>query len=225
MGPKGQIFIVEDLQRNEEKRIAKIMKKKSATISLTLTEKNLNNLLQIDHPNIGRILDIMEDEKNIYMIQDYYEEGDLYNFILKHKKIGEKICKIIIRQLLEAVNFLHQSNVCHRDIKPQNIFVVKFDEKNIKETMIKLTDFGSSCYFKDCLALSDFPGTPSFSSPEIINGKYDQKTDIWSIGIVSYFLLCGKLPYKGKDYDIMFKVNFLFFEFLIIFINISIDPK
>ena len=120
--------------------------------------------------------------------------------------MGEKICKIIIQQLLIAVNFLHQNNVCHRDIKPQNIFVVHFDKANIKDTIIKLTDFGSSCYFKNCLPLSDFPGTPAFTSPEIINGKYDHKTDIWSIGIVSYFLLCGKTPYSGDNYDTMFKV-------------------
>lgn len=213
LGPKGQIFLIKDLQRSEETRVVKIMKKKSEISSLTLTEANLENLIQIDHPNIGRILDIMEDEKQIYMVQDYHEGGDLYNFILKHKKIGEKICKIIIKQLLEAVNFLHQNNVCHRDIKPQNIFVVKFDERNIKDTLIKLTDFGASCYFKNCVPLSDFPGTPAFTSPEVINGKYDLKIDIWSIGIVSYFLLCGRTPYEGRDYDIMFKViliNILF---------------
>ena len=201
--------MIRDLQRNDEIRIAKIMKKKQEISSLTLTESNLDNLLEIDHPNIGRLIDIMEDEKHVYMVQDYYEEGDLYSFILKHKKVSEKICKIIIRQLLEAVKYLHQSNVCHRDIKPQNIFVVKFDEKNIKDTMIKLCDFGSSCYFKNCLPLSDFPGTPAFTSPEVINGSYDQKIDIWSIGIVSYFLLCGKYPYSGRDYDIMFKVFIL----------------
>ena len=84
--------------------------------------------------------------------------------------------------------------------------MVKFDEKNIKDTMIKLCDFGASCYFKNCLPLSDFPGTPSFTSPEVINGCNTEKIDIWSIGIVSYFLLCGKTPYTGKHFDIMFKV-------------------
>jgi serine/threonine protein kinase len=195
------------------------MKKKSEISSLILSESSLDILMKLEHPNIGRILDIMEDEKQIYMIQDYYEGGDLFSFILKHKNIGENISKIIIRQLLEAVYYLHQNNIIHRDIKPQNIFVVKFDRKNIKDTLIKLCDFGSNCYFKDCLMSSDFPGTPEYTSPELISGDYTFKTDIWSIGVISYFLLSGKSIFKGKDFDVIFKVYLIFISFnIMIFI-------
>lgn len=176
--------------------------------SLTVTETDLDKLLEIEHPNLGKIKDIMEDEKNIYIVQDYYEEGNLFNFILKHKKINENICKIIIRQLLEAVNCLHMNNIMHKEIKPTNIFVTKFDEKNIKETMIKLCDFGSYCYFNNCNPVSDFPGNPEYISPEILNGVNDPKIDIWSIGIVAYFLICGKTPFSstGLSTETLFKV-------------------
>jgi len=196
-----------DFQRTDRNRIAKIMKKKIENSSLTITESNLDKLLELDHPNIGRIIDLLEDEKYVYVIQDNYEEGNLFNFILKHKKVSENICKIIIKQLLEAVNYLHLNNITHREIKPQNIFVVKFDEKNIKDTIIKLCDFGADCFSKNILPVSDFPGSPAFTSPEILNSIDHQKIDIWGIGIVSYFLLCGKTPFSGKDHEIIFKVN------------------
>ena len=75
-----------------------LFKKKIENSSLTITESNLDKLLELDHPNIGRIIDLLEDEKYVYVIQDNYEEGNLFNFILKHKKVSENICKIIIKR-------------------------------------------------------------------------------------------------------------------------------
>jgi calcium-dependent protein kinase len=206
LGPKGNTYKVQDLKRNDEMRIVKMMKKKIGRNSLTLTESNIETLLNLDHPNVGLIYDIIEDEKFVYMVQDFYEQGDLFNFILKNQKISEKLCKIIIKQMLCAVKYLHENNICHREIKPQNVFIVKYDPKDLNETMIKVVDFGASCYFKDCIPLTEFPGNPFYSGPEVINGEYDHKIDIWSVGVIAYFLLCGHPPYSGKEYDVLFKV-------------------
>jgi calcium-dependent protein kinase len=206
-GPKGSNYKVEDLKRNNEIRMVKMMKKASGINSLTLTELQIDSLLSLNHPNIGMIYDILEDEKFIYMVQDLNENGDLFNFIMKNKNINENLCKEIIKQLLSAVRYLHENNIMHRGIKPQNIFIIKFIETDVNQTMLKLCDFGSALYFKDCVPFSDFSGNPAYSAPEVIKGKYDNRADIWSIGVIAYFLLTGTTPYQGKEYDILFKVK------------------
>lgn len=213
LGPKGQTYLVVDLQRNHEMRTAKMMKKLPGINSLTLTELKVVRLLNLDHPNIGVIYDILEDEKFVYMIQDYFEHGDLFNFLLKYKNANERLTKLIIKQVISAVKYLHQNDVCHRDIKPQNIFVIKYDPKDLKETIVKLCDFGSSTYFKNCVPLTEFPGNPFYSAPEVINGQYNHKVDIWSVGIIAYLLLTGFNPYTGKEYDVLFKVFINIFYF------------
>lgn len=187
-----------------------MMKKSNGINSLTLTELQIDSLLTLNHPNIGIIYDIIEDEKFIYMVQDLYENGDLFSFIMKNKKINESLCKVILKQLLAAVRYLHENNIMHKAIKPQNIFLVKYDEKDVNQTSLKLCDFGAATYFKDCVPFSDFSGSPAYSAPEHIQGNYDNKADIWSVGVIAYFLLTGANPYQGKEYDILFKVKKLF---------------
>lgn len=205
-GPKGNTYLVEDLKRNNEKRIVKMIKKTSGINSLTLTELQIDNLLYLNHPNIGMIYEILEDEKFVYMIQEFFENGDLFNFILKNKKMNENLCKVIIKQLLAAVKYLHDNNIMHRGIKPHNIFILKFEEEDINQTMLKLCDFGAVAYIKDYVTFTDFSGHPAYSAPEVIQGKYDNRADIWAIGIICYFLLTGSTPFQGKEYDILFKV-------------------
>ena len=223
-GPKGNTFKVEDLKRNNETRVVKMMKKANGINSLTLTELQIDSLLNLNHPNIGVIYDILEDEKFIYMVQDLYENGDLFSFILKNKKISENLCKVIIKQMLVAVKYLHDNGIMHRVIKPQNIFIIKSDEKDVNQTMLKLCDFGSATYFKNCVPFSDFSGNPAYSAPENVQGNYDNKADIWSVGVIAYFLLTGSTPYQGKEYDILFKVfNIVFIMTIQIKKNLSIN--
>ena len=184
-----------------------MMKKFNGVNSLSLTELNVQKILKLDHPNIGPIFDIIEDEKYVYMVQDYYEHGDLFSFLLTNKILNENFFKIVIKQILSGIKYLHSQDLCHRALKPQNIYILKYDEKKIKETLIKICDFGASSYFKNCLPLNRFAGNPFYSAPEEINGEYSTKSDIWSVGIICYFLITGVVPFSGKEYDVLFKVK------------------
>ena len=92
---------------------------------------------------------------------------------------------------------MHKRGVAHRDLKPENILLVSKEKSNLD---IKITDFGFSCFFEPETGLEIQLGTALYMAPEIINAqKYDEKVDIWSIGIITYMLLTGRTPYGGKN--------------------------
>ena len=93
---------------------------------------------------------------------------------------------------------MHSQNVCHRDLKPENLMCVGEGE----DIIIKLTDFGFACFFDQKEKLDVSLGTPIYMAPEMVKmDEYDQRVDVWSIGIIAYMLLCGKVPFDGKDTD------------------------
>lgn len=104
----------------------------------------------------------------------------------------EEEAKSIIKQSLQAIKHLHGLEIAHRDLKPENILFVD------KDKIIKLIDFGMSKICKDEKALMNTKlGTPYYVSPEVLDGKYDKRTDNWSIGVIAFFLLCGEPPFNG----------------------------
>ena len=98
--------------------------------------------------------------------------------------------------MLLAINYMHQMKVTHRDLKPENILL---ESKDLNSLDIKISDFGFSCFFDPTKGLNLVLGTPLYMAPEIILRKnYNEKVDIWSIGIITYMLLSGQSPYNGK---------------------------
>lgn len=101
--------------------------------------------------------------------------------------------------MLKAINYIHKLNIIHRDLKPENILL---ESKKVDNFDIKISDFGLSCFFDPKKGLGDHVGSPSYMAPEIIKGeKYNEKVDIWSIGVITYILLTGRLPFNGKTPD------------------------
>ncbi len=100
-----------------------------------------------------------------------------------------------MRQIFSAIAYLHEHNICHRDIKPQNILLK--DKANIKS--IKLIDFGIAKVFKEKEYENQPKGTTMYLAPQIINGKYGKEVDNWACGVILYILLCGRPPFYGKD--------------------------
>jgi serine/threonine protein kinase len=90
---------------------------------------------------------------------------------------------------------MHKKNITHRDLKPENILLESKDRNNLE---IKISDFGFSCFFDPKEGLDLVLGSPLYMAPEIIlNKKYNEKVDIWSIGVISYMLLTGRNPFPG----------------------------
>merc|ERR1712232_1345575 len=107
---------------------------------------------------------------------------------------------------------MHENHVCHRDLKPENfIFSTK---EPIEKTLLKIIDFGLSCSFKEGQVLTTKAGTPYYVAPQVLAGKYDHLSDLWSCGVIMYVLLCGYPPFFGEtDAEVLSKVRLGNFSF------------
>jgi len=116
-----------------------------------------------------------------------------YIFLRKDKKLEEKECIRIYKQILDGIVYLHENNVAHRDIKLENILLNEVLE-------VKLIDFGFSFCSLPTQKLKIFCGTPSYMSPEIVNKRpyLGPPSDMWSMGILFYVMLCGTFPFRGN---------------------------
>jgi serine/threonine protein kinase len=150
---------------------------------------------KLNHENIVKIHDVIIDTQlnNIYFIMDYYEYGDLSNF-LKKQPLKEKFTRKYMKQLSNGLKYLLDNNILHRDLKPQNILLSKNYD-------IKITDFGFATYYTKDTIINTLCGSPMYMAPEIItkNG-YDYKSDLWSVGIILYEMIHGYTPFNVQNF-------------------------
>ena len=110
------------------------------------------------------------------------------------KRLSEAEAVRIVRQSLQALNYLHELNIVHRDLKTENMLFCK------NKKFVKLIDFGFAKFCHKVPQLSGIKGTPYFMSPEVVKGEsHDKRTDLWSMGVITYLLLSGKPPFRGND--------------------------
>ena len=153
-------------------------------------EQEIRIMKSFDHPHIVKTEEILFDKNYIYVVMEYCFNGDLFDYIKTASPLPEGECLKIFEQTLQALSYLHHKKIAHRDIKPENILL------DISMN-VKLCDFGL-CHTVDKNLLKTACGSPIYSSPEIITNKdYDgTKSDIWSLGIVFYIMVTGRLPWS-----------------------------
>nr|CDS28376.1 serine:threonine protein kinase [Hymenolepis microstoma] len=158
----------------------------------------------VQHPNVVRLYEVIDTVNKLYLILELGDGGDLYDYIMKHEHgLSEKLAKRYFRQIVTAISYCHNLHVVHRDLKPEN--VVFFEQLGV----VKLTDFGFSNQFVPGKQLDTFCGSLAYSAPEILLGtKYDApKVDIWSLGVILFMLVCGRLPFdEANDSETLTKI-------------------
>ena len=194
------------LEKSTGKEYAvKIMdKKKIKKKDLPLIIQERNYMILIKHPNIVSLIQDFEDENCIYFVMEYFKGGDLNKYMKKIKenlkeKNLERIAAKIIRIIAQGVEYLNQFGIVHRDLKPENI--VFGIEDNIKS--IKIIDLGVAITLPFGQQSSDPIGTLAYISPEMYtHNPYSYKVDVWSIGILLYWLASGGiLPFDDDKND------------------------
>ena len=155
---------------------------------------------QMHHHGIVNLIDVLEDEYFYYVFLEFCPGGELFQHIVDSGRLQEEQAKPIIKQILEAVMYIHQMGVSHRDMKPENLLLDQVGHT-------KISDFGLS-RFLDSKGLADTPcGSPCYASPECISGNpYDGRTsDCWSVGVIMYAMVTGQLPWTKRNQTQLFE--------------------
>lgn len=154
----------------------------------------INVLRELDHPNIIKAYEVYRMKKSCAIVMEYCSGGDLYS----RKPYSEDQASQIMKQLTSAIGYMHDKNITHRDIKFENIMF----ESTHPNAAVKLIDFGlSKKYMKKTRILVERVGTIYTMAPEVLKGKYTEKADMWSLGVVAYILLTLELPFWGRTRD------------------------
>ena len=158
-------------------------------------QREIKILSIMDHPNIIKTYKITETAKNYYIIMEYCEGGELFDYIVEKERLDESEASIFFYQLINSLEYIHSKGIAHRDLKPENLLLTK-------NKKIKIIDFGLSNYFGgDTSPLQTPCGSPSYASPEIIRGELYNgfRIDIWASGIILFAMLCGYLPFDEEE--------------------------
>jgi len=166
----------------------------------------------MDHPNIIKLFEVYEDSKNLYLVMELCTGGGLAERLSDGRYFSESQVAFMMRQVLRTVSYMHKMGICHRDLKPENFLFLTQDP--LERNVLKIIDFGVSCVFEPCVELRDKAGTPYYTAPQVLDGRYTEACDLWSCGVIMYVLLCGVPPFMGKtDVEVAQKIkrgNFAF---------------
>lgn len=166
----------------------------------TLNKTSMENLLTeieilktVRHPHIVQLKDFQWDAENIYLILEWCSGGDLSSFIRSRRILPERVSRRCLQQIACALQFLHEKNISHLDLKPQNIL--------LSGNVLKLADFGFAQYMSPWDEQHALRGSPLYMAPEMVCRRhYDARVDLWSVGVILYEALFGRAPFASRSY-------------------------
>ncbi|XP_049318670.1 calcium/calmodulin-dependent protein kinase IGb isoform X5 [Astyanax mexicanus] len=205
-GASSEVFKVKEKSTGKFFAMKCVIKKNRNT---TL-ENEIAVLKRIKHNNIVALEDFYETQSHYYLVMQLVSGGELFDRLLDRGMFSEKDASMVIRQVLEGVHYLHQNNIVHRDLKPENLLYYSQDENS----KIMISDFGLS-KMEDNDIMSTACGTPGYVAPEVLAQKpYSKAVDCWSIGVITYILLCGYPPfYEETETRLFSKIMKAQYEF------------
>jgi len=196
VGSFGKVQRAFSKQTNHEVAIKRIKKKKIDRVNRALLENEIRILREIKHHSVVGLLDVYESNRYICLVMELCSGGDIFDWLDKEEHLDEVRACGIITQIAAAVDYLHSRGVVHRDLKLENILIVKQDE-SIKPIRVKIADFGFATTIKSPNALIQGTcGSLNYVAPEVLTGRpYTKACDYWSVGVILYAMLGGYLPF------------------------------
>ncbi|KAG6336391.1 hypothetical protein ID866_2711 [Astraeus odoratus] len=150
----------------------------------------------MDHPNILRLYDVFQGDRELYLVLEYVEGGELFDFIVNRGRLHPLDTLAFFQQIIHGLNYAHTFSIFHRDLKPENILI-----HSLSPLLIKIADWGMATFAPPASYLNTSCGSPHYASPEVISGAQYQGSaaDVWSCGVILYTLLTGRLPFDDKS--------------------------
>uniref|UniRef100_A0A146M0I2 NUAK family SNF1-like kinase 1 n=1 Tax=Lygus hesperus TaxID=30085 RepID=A0A146M0I2_LYGHE len=195
-GTYGKVQLGVNKETGQEVAIKTIKKCKIETeADLIRIRREIQIMSSLRHPYIIHIYEVFENRDKMVLVMEYAAGGELYDYLSKQKVLEESEARRIFRQIAMAVYYCHKHQICHRDLKLENILL---DEQG----NAKIADFGLSNVFDSNRLLSTFCGSPLYASPEIVKGipYHGPEVDCWSLGVLLYTLVYGAMPFDGSNF-------------------------
>jgi len=206
---RGSFSVVKKGRRKSDKKCfaLKVIQKKY--IKVSLLEREIAIMKKLKHSNILPLVETYEDPDQIYLVLELATGGELFDKIVDRGHYSESEASLIVKQILEAVSYLHVEGVVHRDLKPENLLCSNDYEKTFR---IFVADFGLSRLFEknEEYNLTTYCGSPEYVAPEVLacgamGTPYHASVDLWSVGVITYILLTGFLPFYDRNHMVLFE--------------------
>lgn len=202
-GAFGSVFVARDKRQQERKVAVKKMLIMDGEQKESF-EKEAQIMKDLDHPNICRLLEVYQKGRFMYFVMELCEGKDVFDRMLEQEEhsFGEPQAADIIRQVASALHYAHNLGIAHRDIKPENLVFVSKDPNS---NHVKVIDWGLGFYFGDH-RMKSAVGSLQYCAPEVLQADhwtagfksgYSCACDLWSLGVCTYVMLCGKPPFWG----------------------------
>lgn len=159
-------------------------------------------LLKLEHPNIIHLKEVFENATVIYLVLELVTGGELFERVVSCGYYNERESIRCVSDILKALKYLHENGIIHRDLKPENLLY----ENDSDVSNLKIADFGLSKILSPETLMKTVCGTPGYCAPEVLKGEvYDSSVDMWSLGVITYILLCGYEPFYGDSETEVFR--------------------
>ena len=182
-------------------KVAMKMIIKHESMNPSLIKNEIDILKKLSHHNIVRIYEFYESNNCFYLINEFCDQGELYNFV-NRSTLNEQQLAIIFYQVFSGLCYLHENKILHRDIKPENILIAK-KEKDLNTDeeyfWIKIIDFGTAKIFEKGEVENKIVGSAYYIAPEVLDQNYNEKCGTWSVGVILYMFLVGRAPFDGSN--------------------------
>ena len=159
--------------------------------------KEITFFKTLSHPNLIPLYEVIESDTHYYFVIKYADNADLLTHINVQQRLEEREAKMLFSQILQCVVYLHQQHITHRDLKPENILLIN----NYKTAIV--SDLGLANRYEQQVLLNTLCGSPHYAAPEMIMGQpyAGEHVDIWSLGVLLYVMVIGRLPFNGSNQD------------------------
>ncbi|KAA8644110.1 hypothetical protein EYZ11_008423 [Aspergillus tanneri] len=193
----GTYGIVREADSSSGKVAIKIILKKNVRGNEGMVYDELELLQALNHPHIVHFVDWFESKDKFYIVTQLATGGELFDRICEYGKFTEKDASQTIRQVLDAVNYLHERNIVHRDLKPENLLYLTRDA----HSPLVLADFGIAKMLDNpSEVLTSMAGSFGYAAPEVmLKQGHGKAVDMWSLGVITYTLLCGYSPFRSES--------------------------